>query len=195
MAARKSITEKFRDRLQEDYEDGVFNGFPLRLRRIRSRAVYTRGELPMIFADAYRRAFHPDYAEPLPAITDKDAADYSAFQMAVVVDCCIEPKLTLKPEEASDEVLLIDEVPDEVVEFIWRYATRAANFLKPGSATTEPEKEEVTEQMLTPFLHNGNGSAELDHVGERSEAVRTEAEPDAGHSAGNDVSAASHAGV
>src|SRR5438128_2133741 len=139
--AKKSITEQFTDRLTQEFEVGDFRGFKLKLRRMRSRAIYARGEVPMIFADAYRRAVHPDFNEPAPPVTEKDTDDYKVFQMQVVIDSCIEPKLKLNPDDPGD--ILLDVVPDDVVEFIWRYATRTANFRKAGEALVEL-KEEVT---------------------------------------------------
>ena len=75
-------------------------------------------------------------------------------------------------ETTYDCDVLVTDVPDDVLEFIYLYALRLANF-------ADGKKSEVTAETLKPFLHNGKGQAEPPAAGQRSKTLRLPAKRDA----------------
>lgn len=179
-----TIAEQFAARLENEAEVGEFRGFRLKLRRLRAKMLYAQGRLPGYFASAYRKANGVAEEEFDPANQlRKEEFDQSAqFELDVIVDCCLEPRLKRTPEDEGD--VLIDDVPDNVLTFIYGYATRIMDF------PNEEKKDEVTAETLSTFLHDGTGPDEPGDTGERGEALRTTPVGDVG--AGTD---AAHSGV
>jgi hypothetical protein len=150
-----NITEQFQSRLEQEGEVGEFRGYKMRLRRLRAKLLYVRGRMPGYFSSAYRRAMRVEGEdEPTSAqLTRQEFDEASQWEIDVILDCCLEPKLKRDKDAPGD--VLIDDVPDQVLEFIYLYATCVVDF--PDQAS---QKEEVTAETLLPFLHDRTGADE-----------------------------------
>lgn len=182
-----TIAEQFQARLDNEAEVGEFRGFPLKLRRIRAKMLYAQGRLPGYFASAYRKSNHvEDEAFDAANKLSRDEFDQAAkFELDVIIDCCLAPRLKRRPEDDGD--VLIDDVPDYVLTFIYGYATRIMDF------PDDERKDEVTADTLLPFLHDGTGANESGDPGERGEAIRAKTVGDVG--AGDDAALPGVAGA
>lgn len=152
-----SIAEQFRARLSDEIEKGEYRGFPLRLRRMRAKALFEQGLMPMFFADVYRQAQGVDPADPNNTdqnrnLTPAEFDELEKFKSVLIVDCCVEPKIKLEALDAGD--VLLADIPDDVREFIYLYSQRLVNFPN-GKA----EKEQVSAATLKPFLRDRKGPA------------------------------------
>lgn len=167
-----SIAEKFKQRLAEESEAGEFNGFPLRLRRMRAKSLFEQGLMPMFFADVYRQAQGVDPEDPNNAelerkLTAAEFDEIEKFKTLLILDCCLEPKIKTKPDDPGD--VLLADIPDVIREFIYLYSQHSINF--PG--TTAVKKEEVvTAATLRPFLRDGKGREKSTPVSPRGTTVR-----------------------
>lgn len=167
IVGKPTITEQFAAALKEESEAGTYRGFTMRLRRMRAKVSYARGELPMYFANVYRQALGIEEGGELPAMTAQEHQEFSNFQLDVILDSCIEPKLKRTAEDAGD--VLISDVPDDILEFIYLYATRIAHFTPEQE---QEQKEGVSAEMLTPFLRDDQRALQPHRSGKRSKTIR-----------------------
>lgn len=159
-ATQLSIREKFGARLEAEYGVGEYRGFPLKLRRMRSNLLYIRGRMPLYFADIYRRAKQGEIApSENPEMTDEELIQSEHFRREIIVDSCVEPRLALERSEAEEADYLLDEIPEDVQQFIYLYATRKVDFL------ASELSEAATAETLENFLPDGERTPELDNVG------------------------------
>ncbi len=167
-----SIAEKFQQRLAAESESGEFQGFPLRLRRMRAKSLFEQGLMPMFFADVYRQAQGVDPEDPKNVemerkLTAAEFDEIEKFKTLLILDCCLEPKIKIKPDDPGD--VLLADIPDVIREFIYLYSQHTVNF--PG--TTVVKKEEVvTAATLRPFFRDGKRREKSAPVGTRGTAVR-----------------------
>jgi hypothetical protein len=166
-----TIAEQFQARLAEEIETGEFNGFPLRLRRMRAKALFEQGVMPMFFADVYRQAqgVEPEDARNTDQERKLTAAEFDElekFKNVLILDCCIEPKLKAMVDEPGD--VLLDDLPDDVREFIYLYSQRLADF--PNGTTAQKEE---------PFLRERKGTKKPAAADSRGSAVRKKTKPTA----------------
>lgn len=175
------IADKFKARLLAEGESGEFLGYPLRLRRMRLKVLYEKGSLPLFLAETYRKATggEVDGDSLMRSLSAEEHQDLARFELSVIIDSCLEPRLKRKPEDPGD--VLIDDVPDAVLLFIYNYAMRTAHF--PGRETSASESE-VTAETLSEFLHDGEGAAEPGGSDELGKEVRPEAVRAAGELSG-----------
>ena len=147
-----TIKEGFGARLEAEYGRGEYRGFPLKLRRMRSNLLYLRGQMPQYFADLYRRAKEgEDVRDENPELTETERRESERFRRAIICDATVEPRLTEDAAAiaAGDADFLLDDVPEDVQQFIYLYGVRKLNF-------PEQQSEEVaTAETLERFLYDG----------------------------------------
>ena len=171
MKNNPNITQQFLARLHDAGESGTFLGWPLKLRRFRAKVMYEQGKMPMFFADAYRQALGAEAqdainVDPARKLNAEEHQEFVKFQLDIVVDSCLEPKLKRQADDPGD--VLLSDVPDEDLEFIYLYALRMANF----PASQEEQKEEVTAATLKPFLRDRSRTPKSDRAGKHGATVR-----------------------
>lgn len=164
-----SIADKFKARLDEEAETGEYRGFPLRLRRMRAKVLYASGRMPQYFADIYRTTLGADPENPANEKQDRkltaaEHKEFADFQMSIVLDSCLEPRLVEANPKAEE--VLISSLPDDVLEFIYLYACRLANF------EAGQQSQEVSAQELTPFLQHAKRAKPSHRPVQRGKARR-----------------------
>ncbi len=166
-----SITEQFKARLSDEIETGDYRGFPLRLRRMRAKALFEQGLMPMFFADVYRQAQGVDPEDANNAnlnrkLTASEFDELEQFKSVLIMDCCVEPEIKTEALNPSD--VLLADIPDDVREFIYLYSQRLVSF--PDGKDTE--KEQVSAATLKPFLRHRKRAAKPAPVDSRRATVR-----------------------
>lgn len=187
-----SIKERFAQRLDAENGVGEYRGFPLKLRRMRAKALFEQGLMPMFFADVYRQAqgVEPEdsaNANPDRKLTATEFDELEKFKAILIMDCCLEPKIKQAAEDAGD--VLLSNLPDDVREFIYLYSQRLAEF--PSSLSAQDE--EVSAVTLKPFLSNRKRRPQSAAPDSRGAALQQKTKRNAGGGNGRKLASAPRA--